>query len=169
MLKNLVPDYALPDIYAITPALLRREGIRGVLIDLDGTMASRKNKDPSPRLKKWMAGLQRSGISVLVLSNNGRLRVERFARGLGMPFHSRAKKPFRAAFVLGAEKLNLPPHQIAVVGDQIYTDTLGGNRFGAKTFFVDSIDHYAPHIWLRYQFERPFVLLGKHKTKKKVR
>ena len=56
--------------------------------------------------------------------------------------------------------MNLPQHQIAVVGDQIYTDTLGGNRFGAKTFFVDSIDHYAPHIWLRYQFERPFVLAG---------
>ena len=61
MFRNLVPDYALPDIFAITPAMLRREGIRGVLVDLDGTMASRKTKDPSPRVKKWIAALQRSG------------------------------------------------------------------------------------------------------------
>lgn len=169
MFRNLVPDYALPDIFAITPAMLRREGIRGVLVDLDGTMASRKTKDPSPRVKKWIAALQRSGISVMAFSNNGSARVERFCRSMGLPYHSRAKKPFRAAFVLAAKKMNLPQHQIAVVGDQIYTDTLGGNRFGAKTFFVDSIDHYAPHIWLRYQFERPFVLAGKHKTKRKVR
>ena len=39
-MSKLIPDYVFESIYDITPALLQQHGIRGVLIDLDGTMAS---------------------------------------------------------------------------------------------------------------------------------
>ena len=100
MFRNLVPDYALPDIFAITPAMLRREGIRGVLVDLDGTMASRKTKDPSPR-KKWIAALQRSGISVMAFSNNGSARVERFLPEYGSAVSQPCEKTLSGGFCFG--------------------------------------------------------------------
>lgn len=164
---HLIPDYVFNSIYEITPAFLSEHGLRGMLIDLDGTMASSRAPLPPETVKPWLDGMKAAGIRVLVLSNNKESRVRRFCEPLGVEFLHRAVKPFRRGFKAGAEKLGLPMREIAVVGDQIYTDTFGGNMAGATTCFVRSINRGDFWIGVRHQFEKPFIRMGEKHMKRK--
>lgn len=165
----LIPDHVFDSIYDITPEFFAGHGLRGMLVDLDGTMASSRAPLPPEGVRPWLDSLQAAGIRVLVLSNNKESRVRRFCEPLGVPFLHRATKPLRRGFRRGARALGLPMGQIAVVGDQIYTDTFGGNRAGAVTCFVRSINRNDFWISMRHQFEKPFILLGKRKGSGKAR
>ncbi|MCB6367071.1 HAD hydrolase-like protein [Intestinibacillus massiliensis] len=161
-MSKLIPTYVFESIYEITPALLQGHGARGMLIDLDGTMASRHDATPPDTLRPFLHSFLDAGIEVLVLSNNNERRVQVFCEGLDVPWLSRAGKPFRRGFQRGAAVLGVPISECAVVGDQIYTDTCGGNRAGAAaTCYVRSLDLKDFWINLRYQFERGFIARGK--------
>lgn len=170
MKNNLIPSHVFSSIYEITPDLMLQNGIRGILIDLDGTMASRHAPRPSEEVLPFLKSFLDAGIAVLVLSNNNAERVRIFCEKLGVPYLHRALKPSREGFRRAAEQLGLPISQCAVVGDQIYTDTFGGNRAGAgMTCYVDSIDHKDFIINLRYQFERGFIAYGKKKMEDRTK
>lgn len=153
----LIPDYLFETIFDITPAFLRAQGVRGVLVDIDGTAASHHDPLPDRALHKWTAALRESGIEVLFLSNNRVERAAAFAQAVDAPSIGRACKPFSKGFCCGLEKLGVLREQAAVIGDQIYTDTLGGNRLGLLTLMVRSIDRAEPLIKLRWLLERPFA------------
>ena len=156
-MSKLIPDYVFDSIYDITPALLEKNGVRGVLIDLDGTMASHKAALPPDKLTPFIRTLHDAGLKVLVFSNNRE------------DFISRAGKPFSAGFRRAAERLGLPLEQIAVVGDQIFTDVFGGNRVGALTCYVQTLDRRFFWVNVRYQIERGFIERGKHRMEARAR
>ncbi len=58
------------------------------------------------------------------------------AQKLGLPFISGALKPRRGAFREALKLLDVEPRRAAVVGDQVLTDILGGNRLGLHTILV---------------------------------
>lgn len=164
---HLIPDFVFDSIYEITPEFLKRHGLRGMLIDLDGTMASSRAPLPPEGVRPWLDAIQASGIRVLVLSNNKESRVKRFCAPLGVPFLHRAVKPLPIGFRRGARALDLPMDEIAVVGDQIYTDTFGGNCAGAVTCFVRSVNRGDFWIDVRHQLEKPFIRLGRRRENRK--
>ena len=86
-----------------------------------------------------------------------------FCEPLGVDFISRAHKPFARAYAQAVEKLGLPIDQIAVIGDQIYTDVFGGNRAGALTCYVETLDRRFFWINVRYQLERGFIARGRRR------
>ena len=104
-----------------------------------------------------MKSLQTAGIQVLFLSNNKRERVGAFSEPMGVEWVSRATKPLMRGFRKGADKLGLPMREIAVIGDQIFTDVLGGNRMGALTCQVQSIDREEFWIGVRCRIEKRFI------------
>lgn len=159
----LIPDHVFDSIYEITPAFFAANGLHGMLVDLDGTMASSRAPLPPESVRPWLDALKAAGVRVLVLSNNKESRVKRFCEPLGVDYVFRAMKPLRRGFRRGAAALGLPLSQIAVVGDQIYTDTFGGNCAGAVTCFVRSINRDDFWIGLRHQLEKPFISLGRKK------
>lgn len=169
-MRNLIPSYVFDTIYEITPELLLQNGARGMLIDLDGTMASRHAPTPPKTLRPFLHGFLEEGIEVLVLSNNSESRVRVFCEGLDVPWLSRAGKPMRRGFRHGAAVLGMPISECAVVGDQIYTDTIGGNRAGAAmTCYVQSLDLTDFWIRLRYRFERGFIARGKKRMEERLK
>ena len=168
-MSKLIPDYVFDSIYDITPELLEKHGVRGVLIDLDGTMASHKAALPPEKLSPFVHTLCDAGLRVLVFSNNREARVGRFCQALGVDFISRAGKPFAAGFRRAAEQLGLPLGQNAVVGDQIFTDVFGGNRMGALTCYVQTLDRHFFWINVRYQIERGFIERGKRRMEERAR
>lgn len=169
MACKLIPQYVFSSIYEITPELLQKNGVRGILIDLDGTMASRHDPKPCEKVRPFLHRFLEAGISVLVLSNNNAERVRIFCETLDVPYLHRAYKPAREGFLRGAKQLGIPISQCAVIGDQIYTDTFGGNRVGAAvTCYVQSIDHNDFWIHVRYQFERGFIAYGKKKMEERA-
>ena len=50
---------------------------------------------------------------------------------------SSAKKPLPTGFRRACKRLGIKPEQAAVVGDQLFTDMLGGNLLGAYTVLTE--------------------------------
>ena len=99
-MSKLIPDYVFDSIYDITPEVLTAHGVRGVLVDLDGTMASHKAALPPDTLHTFVDRLKNAGIAVLVFSNNHPERVGKFCEPLGVGYISHAGKPFRRVTTL---------------------------------------------------------------------
>ena len=134
------PTLYLKSITAVTPALLKSWGVRGLILDVDNTLTTHDNPIPAPEVVKWLEVMRRSRIEMIILSNNHPKRVRPFAEVLGMGFTADAKKPRLSGFKRAAVTLGLTKDEIAVVGDQIFTDILGGNLWGAKTILVKPME-----------------------------
>ena len=130
------PDIYLKSITALTPALLGRWGIRGLILDVDNTLTTHDNPAPDPEVLRWLEEMSTQGIRMIILSNNSPQRIRPFADMLGMGFTANARKPLPNGFRRAARELGLSGGEIAVVGDQIFTDILGGNCYGMKTVLV---------------------------------
>ena len=81
------------------------------------------------------------GIKLIIVSNNHPERVKPFADMLGLNFISEGKKPLSSGFNRAQVKLGIPFSQLAVVGDQIFTDMLGANLKNIRGIFVFPIEH----------------------------
>lgn len=120
----------------ISPQWLRERGLRGLLLDLDNTLVPYKTYgEPSGQLLQWIDGLKKAGIGILLVSNAMPKRTRYWTQKLGVEGHGPAGKPW-LGFRQGMRKLGLKPWEIAVVGDQVFTDILGGNLIGAYTVLV---------------------------------
>ncbi len=138
-MRLLYPTLYLPSIACLQPEQLQRWGVRGLILDVDNTLTTHDNPVPHPEVQRWLEVMRQAGVSMIILSNNHPPRVKPFAELLGLPFTADAAKPLPKGFRRAARELNLPKEQIAVVGDQIFTDVLGGNLFGAKTVLLQPI------------------------------
>lgn len=139
MLHNLYPDLQLERIGQIDFAALKQSGICGLLLDIDNTLVSYQDRSPTEEVLRFLNAAISADLAVALVSNNSRRRVEIFAQGLGIPYLHRAHKPMRYGYLSLANQLGLAPQQIAVVGDQIFTDVYGGNRCGMFTILVNPI------------------------------
>ena len=136
MLSKLRPHLYLHSVQAVDLRMLRRRGICGVVLDLDNTLAGWKALEPAGGVKAWLQDLRRHGIRAVILSNNGRGRVQDFAESIGVPFIPNARKPGVRGFLRAMQVLGTTPEATAVIGDQVFTDILGGNRAGVFTILV---------------------------------
>lgn len=155
------------DIYQISGEALARRGVRLLLADLDNTLAAYGVPLPSERLKAWRDDLAVHGVTLFILSNSRKKeRADIFARELGVPYIKRAGKPGTPSFIRAMEQMGVTRAQTAIVGDQIFTDVLGGNRAGVTTILVEPIRLAGnPGRYVRYAMELPFRLLsGKGET-----
>lgn len=109
-MSKLIPDYVFDSIYDITPEVLTAHGVRGVLVDLDGTMASHKAALPPDTLHTFVDRLKNAGIAVLVFSNNHPERVGKFCEPLGVGYISHARKAVFAAASAKAANRHWPVH-----------------------------------------------------------
>lgn len=140
MIGILRPDFQYESLQDIPVEILQEFGIKGLLLDLDNTVAPWNDNTLSSEVINWFAKIKTSGIVACILSNN-RLpeRVAAVADVLEILYVYKAAKPSRKAFEKGIKTLVMKPEEIAVVGDQIFTDILGGNMMGLKTILVTPI------------------------------
>lgn len=162
---SLIPGQVLGSVYDLKPKTLRSAGISLVLADLDNTLTPYEEALPSPRLRQWKEELEENGVTLFVVSNSRKSRrCPDFCAALGIECVRHAGKPGVKGFREALEKTGRRAEEAVMVGDQIFTDTLGANRAGIKTVLV------RPMAWgknpgrvLRYAAETPFRLLGKRK------
>lgn len=150
------------DIYELTGAALAARGFTLLLADLDNTLVPYGVPLPDERLRAWRDDLAAHGVTLFVLSNNrheSRPRI--FSDALEIPYIGHAGKPKTPSFCRAMERLGASREQTAIVGDQIFTDVLGGNRAGVATILVEPIRLAGnPGRYLRYAAEWPFRLLS---------
>ena len=116
---------ALRSVCDITPQLLEKLGVCGLLLDIDNTLTTHDNPVPAAGVEAWVAGMQAAGISLCLVSNNHPPRVEPFAKRLGLDFVCEGKKPLTKGYREAVQKMGLSRKEVAAVGDQIFTDVLG--------------------------------------------
>ncbi len=145
----LTPDRYYTNVEAIDLDDLRRLGVTALLVDLDNTLLARGTRELRQELRDWTARAAAAGFSLCLVSNNWHERVRAVAESLGIPLVARAVKPLPFAFARGMRLLDVDARRTAVVGDQIFTDVLGGNVIGATTVLVDPLSRTdLPHTLL---------------------
>ena len=138
MALPILAHWAGRSIFDIEPAALARRGIRLLLADLDNTLAPYGEPEPTQAVRDWAAALGEQGITLFVLSNNRHPeRPRRFSQALGVPFLGHAGKPKPGGFRRAMEQMSCTPEQTAIVGDQLFTDILGGRNAGVLTLLVE--------------------------------
>lgn len=151
----LEPDLYYTSVHAIDLPLLERSGVRALLVDLDNTLLPRDTKVVPPELAEWAARLSAAGFRCCLVSNNWHASVERVAAQLGFEIVPKALKPFPRAFRRAMAILGAAPAECAVIGDQLFTDILGGNRLGLTTVLVEPLSRTdLPHTLLLRLIER---------------
>ena len=168
MAVSLLPDRCYDTIFEILPRDLARAGIRLLLADLDNTLTPYGVPTASPEVRAWKDALAACGVTLFVLSNNrSQTRPQIFSEDLEVPFIGHAGKPKPASFHLAMERMGCTPGETAIVGDQIFTDILGGKNAGVCTLLVEPIRLSGnPGRYLRYFIELPFRAAGKRRTPK---
>lgn len=136
MLRWLRPSSQVPSVYDIDLTALRARGIRGVILDLDNTIVPWGAREVGPRLPAWIAAAQSADLQLCIVSNNMGSRVRTIAARLGLPIVVGALKPRRRALRRALSVMGTTPEATALVGDQLFTDILGGNRLGLHTILV---------------------------------
>lgn len=136
MLHLLCPDIYLDSIYELDLNKLNKKGIKGIITDLDNTLIPWGESTVYPKLEEWFRYLKENDFKVCIVSNNSLGRVKVFSDPLGIPAIPKAVKPRRKAFRLALSKMGLKADEVAVMGDQLFTDVLGGNRLGLFTVLV---------------------------------
>ena len=158
----LAPRERLNSTLEITPEWLRSRSLRGLVVDIDNTLVPFGFEGDLPELKHWAIALHEAGIPVRILSNAAPDRIGRWSHKLNIPavglFAGTAAKPWPGGFRRAAFEMNLEPACVGMVGDQVFTDVLGGNLAGLYTILVKPIaDNDLPHTRLARSLER-FVL-----------
>jgi len=138
--KYLYPDLYVESILDLPLEKLYRHGIKAFILDLDNTVTEWNSREIRDEVVAWMKEVKVRGFKACIASNNGHERVVVVAEGLGIPFVPKAGKPRRRAFRRALQVMGSSVEETAVIGDQIFTDILGGNRMGLFTILVVPIN-----------------------------
>lgn len=139
MLNLFLPKKYVNSIYEIDVTKLKKMGIKGLVVDLDNTLVPWNVKSATNEIIEWFKQMEDANIQVMVFSNNNEERVAYFCKPLDVCFVAKARKPLRRAFHQARKEMGLQKEEMAVIGDQLLTDVLGGNRAGLYTILVKPI------------------------------
>jgi len=149
------PDLYYKSVQDIDFEALRAAGIDTLLVDLDNTLLSRDAHDIPEHVVTWARETKARGFLICIVSNNWHAHVEEVADRIGLPIVAKAIKPLPFAFRTALRRLGSSSSRSAVVGDQVFTDVLGGRLMGMKTVLVTPLSTSdLPHTLLLRRLER---------------
>lgn len=134
----LTPNIYKENIYKIPYLKLKHKGIKCLLFDLDNTCVGYHEKFPTEKLEKLFIKLNKMGFQVIIFSNATKKRLVPF-KNLPVICHHSSKKPLSINFKKVMRKYNYLKSEVCIIGDQLFTDILGGNRVGITTCLIDPL------------------------------
>lgn len=135
----IYPKAYFKSVDKITIEFLKENDIKALILDVDNTLID-YYKNMSDATRNWAKSLKEKGIKLYILSNtNHKEKVEKVANELDIPYELFAKKPFKSGFLRVQKELKEESKNIGVVGDQIFTDIIGGNKCKMYTILVDPV------------------------------
>lgn len=136
---NLYPKIYLNNVKEITYELLQENNIKGLILDVDNTLIDYYKNMPEG-VEQWCKDLQKRDIKFCIASNsNKREKIKGVSEKLGIPYVFFAKKPLKMGLNKAKNIMGLKSEEVAVVGDQIFTDVLGANRCKMFSILVEPI------------------------------
>lgn len=139
MMKIFYPALMLDKVQDISTEVLEKNDIKGLILDIDNTLVPMHMKEADENAVMWIERIKSCGYKVCIVSNASKKRVIKFNERLKLDAIHRASKPGSKAYLKAAGLMGLENKNIAVVGDQIFTDVYGGNRVNMFTILVKSL------------------------------
>jgi hypothetical protein len=153
-------DFAFRRTVEISPAFLKKHGIKGLILDVDNTLTTHDNPVPAEGIREWLDTMRAAGIKLMIVSNNHPERVRPFADPLGLDFVSDSGKPLRRGYKAAMKKMGLKASETAAVGDQLFTDVWGANISGVTMLYVEPMElEPKSKRFIRFKrvLEKPFL------------
>lgn len=139
MMKRLIPFRVAKSIYDINISFYQNHNIQNIFVDLDNTLDSYDQITPSSEARQLVKTLQEAKINVIIISNNTKRRVTRYAIELDVPFLYSLRKPFIYKMKRFLKKNKVSLEKSIIIGDQLITDILFANRLKIKNILTDKI------------------------------
>ena len=155
----LTPEIIFRRVEDITPAYLQSQGITALVLDVDNTLTGDGSQQLDPGVSAWLDAMRAAGVSLTIVSNNTGRRVRPFARRIGLAWVPLACKPLPVGLMVARRRLGVPRRQMAMVGDQLFTDRLAAGLYGIRCL---SVLPRTPHdksrgVRFKRRLEAPFL------------
>ena len=160
--KAMKPERVYKDLTVMPWKELYDEGIRTALLDFDNTLGPDHATEPEDFSYKCVKMIEDTGIKCCLVSNAKSGRSAKIAEMLGIPVVTYANKPGTSGVLKAIKLMGSSADKSLMVGDQVFTDVIAGNRSGVRTFMVEKL--HKKEIWyvlLKRPFEKLVRLVGK--------
>lgn len=122
----------------VTPDLLKKEGVKLLLCDLDNTLRLHSEKEPADELQDWVEDCKNAGVKIVIISNNGRKKMmQKFCRPIGVDCVWWAKKPMSKKLTEAMNNYKFKPEETVMLGDKWSTDVLAARFAKIRAWKVD--------------------------------
>lgn len=162
MLEKYFPDLLAKSVQDIDLEKLKNANIKGLLVDIDNTLITYSMKEADEKAIDWIKKVNSSELKICLVSNGKRKRIKKISEKLNIPAVFSPRKPSKKAFLKAIDILGINAKETAVVGDQIFTDVLGGNRLGMYTILVVPISK-KEFFLIKFKRILEVYVLSKHK------
>lgn len=157
--RMLGPDRFAPRLHDVPLSELTEAGIRGLILDLDNTLLGFRETELAAEHLAWVQEAHDRGFAMVMVSNNFSERVRGIAAQLRIGCIPNALKPLPFGFYRALRHLGLPRQQVAVVGDQLFTDVLGAKLCGnLYTILTEPIETKDFAITMMFRFLERLML-----------
>jgi len=157
----LLPKYRFKSILDITPDDLKKMGAKAVGLDIDNTVAPDGTFKYLEGVREWVDDIQAAGFPITLISNGTLIRVIPVSKYLGgLPFVHLSRKPSPRSLKLAAKRMGIDVSQLAMLGDQLFSDIKAANRCGAIPVRIDPLPAKSlyPHYYRwKAKRERPYL------------
>lgn len=154
----ITPEYLFSGAAAITPEFLQEKGITALVLDVDNTLTGHDSQQLPPAIRDWLNRMRAAGIQLAIASNNNEARVRPFAQSIGLDYVAMSCKPLTFGLARARKKFGVPRQQMAIVGDQLFTDRLAGTLYGIPALVVQPMyEDFKKGIRFKRRLEKPFL------------
>lgn len=167
---NAYPKYSFRRITDITVEDLHKMGAKAVAVDLDNTTVIDSSYKLPEETHKWLDTVREAGIQVIIISNTIFTRAWFLGKKMGnIPFIAPAHKPHTKAIRKASEILGVELENLAMIGDQLFTDVISANKAGAISVKVEPMKKeklFAGHFKKVRERERKYMRQYNSENKK---
>ena len=152
------PTAAVTGVLEITPELLSKIGVSAVILDVDNTLTAHGSQELPPDVAAWLDTMRAAGVKLTIASNNMPGRVAPFAKRVGLEYQAFCCKPSPFGLRRARRAMGVSRREVALVGDQIFTDALGANLYGIPVLLVQPMrQDTKATIRLKRALEKPVL------------
>ncbi len=166
LLSLFYPDRRFESVYDVDFEGLYKEGIRGIIFDIDNTLVPH-GADADKKIEALFGKIKAVGLKTCLLSNNREERVKRFNKNIQSLYIFKAGKPSKRGYLEAVSLMNTSIDTTLVIGDQLFTDIYGAKRVGMKNILLSPIDGKEEiQIVLKRYLEK--IVLGSYERERKA-
>lgn len=160
---SLRPAFVIHRVTEITLDWLKKENVKGLLIDIDNTLTPYHSEKIPDDTLNWLEMLVNEGIPFIPYSNARAYRIENFCKRFNIKNPGMAVKPLNLQLGKILKQIDIPKNNLLLIGDQVFTDSLAGKFAGLRVVLVDpvsTVEFPATKVMRKIEY-----LVGRHRWK----